>query len=194
MSSTQAVPAVNSFKPRVLQPARIGRCESLVDYHGFQGRPTAVGAFVYSKEEVLLVRSSSGDSWGFAQGGFQSSDKTIAGTVRREAFSEVGLREQHLLGFEELLGECLNPMPSDRDVGYTHKHLFVLAVPVKRTDWVTLNHENNKYEWVHSSGHLMLLIGPRAKTRPVKYQAILDTIDLMHERRLLNWSSGQTVQ
>ena len=174
----------------VLQRTVLDPFHSIAAYP-VKGRPTIVLLIVHN-DHVLFVRAANGCTWMLPQGGIEHHDGTLLGAAIREGFEELGLKEQYMLRFNQtVLGECVNPIASERCVEYVNKHLFFILLPVKNHHWVTLNYENIEYAWVSSYGQLLSMRSALQKVMTVKFQATCEAIDEVFRRGLLSWSCTQ---
>lgn len=174
--------------PRILQPTKINPFQSIVSFHQFfTGRPTIVPIIVCDNK-VLIVKSSRHSHWSLPQGGIKISDGTLMYAALREGSEELGLNEKHLLlPKRQMIGEYPNPMPKNRNLGYECKHMFLIALPVNRQDWVKLNEENQEFSWVHSFDEFISMISGEAEERWVKFQATCEAIGEVCKTGLLSW-------
>ncbi len=173
----------------VLQKTALDPFHSIMAYP-FVDRPTIV-IVVVCDNKVLFVKPAKGDRWILPQGGISRSDFTLMGAALREGHQELGMQKELVLPTRRIvLGECLNPIPSERGLGYTHKQLFFMLLPVRHRDWVKLNDENTRYDWVASRGHLMALWGKAAESMSVKLQATCEALRNVASVGLLSWASN----
>lgn len=175
----------------VLKPS-VGLNDSLQNSNPTQ-RITPVLVIV-CRSSMLLVRSSKigkkEQRFGLPQGGYEPSDGLLKRAAFREGNEELGLTEQLLDRSKPVvvIGECLNPVPQERRCTCVHKRLIYVAIPVWCTDWVKLNSENTKHEWVRSYGHLLARMGNTREESPVKFHAMHDVLDKVHSIGLLPWT------
>lgn len=171
----------------VLKPS-IGLDEPVVNSDPLV-RDSAALAIVCRKH-LLLVKSANGRKFGFPQGGVEATDATLKVAALREAREEVTLTDGCIDKSKPILvlGECLNPIPQDRNYGYGYKRLMYLAISVWSMSWVKLNSENTDFVWVRSYGHLLSQIGTASPEPSVKMLALHDAIDQMHDKGLLSWT------
>ncbi len=157
-------------------------------FNQFKGRPTIVPILV-CQGQLLIVKSTKSGSWGFPQGGIKTSDGTLMFAALREAREELGLSENLLnISKRKLLGEYVNPVPRDRNLGYDSKHMVLAVLPVLRLDFVKLNDENCEFAWVRSGEEMIEKIGESINARKVKLQATVEAVNKLWEENFLPWS------
>lgn len=171
----------------VLQETKLNPFHSLVGYT-FKGRPTIVPLIVCN-DAVLFVRPLKDDRWILPQGGIEARDGTLMAAALRESSEELGLQESLLVRSDHhVLGECVNPVPPERGCANGYKHLFYMFMPVRRLNWVVLNHENSAYEWVHSGEQFASKVTPYVHDRTIKLRATCEAIDKVRVAGFLSWS------
>lgn len=176
---------------QVLTEATIDRHHSIMA-HQFAGRPTIVLLVICDRSQILLTQPRNDThqrTWIPPQGDIRRGDRTLYGALLREGMEEIGLSEKEIMKKKmPVLGECLNPMPPERGLEYTHKQLFFIPVSVFRKDWVSLNEENIAHKWVTSPEHLLEVMAPVANERSVKFRATCEAINRAFKEKLLEWS------
>ena len=151
--------------------------------HTFDGRPT-VAMTIAHQGCVLIVKSAKG-GWGPPQGEIEGYDGTLLNAFLREGAQEIGLRDGYSTR-RAVLGEFVNPMPKDRTVDYTHKHVLVVGCVVHSKQWIALNSENVEFAFVKSEDALRELMNP-SEERPQKFCATCEAINEMNKLGFVPW-------
>lgn len=163
-----------------------------------QSRPTIAQAVVHANR-VLFVQTERGGTFMLPQGALVDENGRVQGghlydAALRWGMVKVGLESQYLTLNRAVLGEYLNPIPSDRKQAYAFKQVFCVALKVWSNRWVRLGEEYKQYVWVGSREHLMSLLGSCETDRPVKFLATCAVIDALRGMKMLSWGINQQPQ